>query len=207
MSTSTAATAMPTEGMPEVQLFDITSEMFFQMIEAGVFPPERRVFLWGGRLYEKMAKTPAHATTSVKIQDTLRSCLPVDWLIWPENPIALDLRHAPLPDVTIVRGPLARYHQENRHPQVTEVGLIVELAVTSLPKDLGERAEKYARAGVPSYWVADVQGRRIIEHAGPQLNEGIGSYADVNFRKHGDEIRLTLDGREVATIPVAELIW
>jgi Uma2 family endonuclease len=188
-------------------MLDVTSEMFFQMIDAGVFAPERRVFLWGGRLYEKTAKTAAHATTSVRIADTLRPRLPSDWLIWPENPIALDVRHAPLPDVTVVRGPLERYHQEDRHPQIGEVGLMVEIAVTSLSRDLTLRAEKFARALVPAYWVADVQGHCIIEHTGPQIVDGVGSYARVQPRHRGDEIGLALDGREVAVIPVSELIW
>ena len=142
---ATATPALTVEVALDAQVLDVTSEMFFQMIDAGVFSPERRVFLWAGRLYEKMAKTPAHATTFVRIADTLRPYLPADWLIWPENPIALDARHAPLPDVTFVRGPLERYHQEDRHPQISEVSLMVEIAVTSLPRDLTLRAEKFAR--------------------------------------------------------------
>ena len=98
---ATATPAFTIEVTPDAQILDVTSEMFFQMIEAGVFPPERRVFLWAGRLYEKMAKTPAHATTSVRIHRGLGRRLPADWLIWPENPIELDAQHAPLPDVTI----------------------------------------------------------------------------------------------------------
>jgi Uma2 family endonuclease len=166
MATATAPPVTESAPEPDVQPLDVTSEMFFQMIEAGVFPSERRVFLWGGRLYEKMAKTTSHATTSVRIQDRLRVALPAEWLIWPETPIALDPQYAPLPDVTVVRGPLERYHRENRHPQVVDVGLIVEIAVSSLVKDLSIRAGIFARAMVPAYWVADVQGRRIIEHRG-----------------------------------------
>jgi Uma2 family endonuclease len=204
---ATATPALTIEVTPDAQVLDVTSEMFFQMIEAGVFPPERRVFLWAGRLYEKMAKTPAHATTSVRIADTLRPHLPTDWLIWPENPIALDARHASLPDVTVVRGPLERYHREDRHPQIGEVGLLVEIAVTSLPRDLTLRAETFARALVPAYWVADVQGHRIIEHTAPQIVGGVGSYARVQPRGLRDKIHLELDGREVAAILVADLIW
>ena len=65
---ATATPALTIEVAPDAQVLDVTSEMFFQMIDAGVFSPERRVFLWAGRLYEKMAKTPAHATTSVRIR-------------------------------------------------------------------------------------------------------------------------------------------
>jgi hypothetical protein len=189
-----------------MQPFDVTSAMFFQMIEAGVFPRDCRVFLWGGRLYEKTAKTPAHATMFVRIQNRLRIELPADWLIWPEYPIALDEWHAPLPDVELVRGPLGRYEDENRHPQAADVGLIAEIAVSRLPRDLASRAARFARALVPAYWVADVRGRRIVEHSGPQVVVGVGSYSHVQERQRGDKIRLVLDGSEVAPIPVAELI-
>ena len=60
---------------------------------------------------------------------------------------------------------------------------------------------------MPAYWVADVQGHRIIEHRTPQIINGVGSYVHVDSREHRDDIRLVLDGREVTAIPVAELLW
>jgi Uma2 family endonuclease len=206
---ATATVPLTTEAALEsdVQPFDVTSEVFFQMIEAGVFPPKRRVFLWGGRLYEKMAKTVAHALTAYTIQEKLRPLIAPYWLIWPENPIPLDERHAPLPDVTVVRGPFEVYKQERRHPRVEDVGLIVEIAVSSLTQDLTVRAGKFARARVPNYWVVDVDGRRLVEHTDPQIVDGVGRYAKVEAHQRGQDVRLVLDGRELALIPVAELIW
>jgi Uma2 family endonuclease len=188
------------------QVVDLTSSTFFAMIEAGLLPPERRVFLWGGRLCEKMAKTVAHALTAYGIGEALRPLLGPDWLIWPENPLALDERHAPLPDVTVIRGPIDVYANERRHPGPGDVGLIVEVAVSSLALDLTERAEKFARALVPLYWVADVMGRRIIEHVDPQVVDGVGNYARVRPHAMGDEIRIVLDGRERGRLPVAMLL-
>ena len=200
------AIAPPPELTSDEAVVDLTTPEFFAMIEAGFFPPDRRVFLWNGRLCEKMAKTAAHATTSVAIHQALTRRLPDGWLLWPENPIALDARHAPLPDVTIVRGPLSRFVAERRHPAPGDVGLIVEIAVSSLPRDLGERAEKFARALVPRYWVADVRGGTIVEHSDPEIVEGVGHYALVKSRSPGEEIVLVLDGRAVAGLAVAELL-
>jgi Putative restriction endonuclease len=106
-----------------------------------------------------------------------------------------------------LRGPIDVYKRERRHPEARDVGLIVEVAVTSLTSDLTVRAEKFARALVPNYWVVDVSNRRIVAHAGPQIIDGVGSYAHADSREHGDHIRLVLDGQEVAAIPVADLIW
>jgi Uma2 family endonuclease len=197
----------PMPGLADNEMpVDLTSDMFFEMIEAGLFPPERRVFLWGGRLCEKMAKTVAHAFTAYTIAEALRPHLAPDWLIWPENPIALDARHAPLPDVTVIRGPAVNYARERRHPRTDDVGLIVEVAVSSLAKDLGERAEKFARALVPNYWVADVRNRRIVAHAGPEIIDGLGRYSRIGEHGLTEDISLVLDGREVARLPVAELL-
>ncbi len=50
-----------TEVAPKVSTadapFDLTIDVFSQMVEAGLIPHDRRVFLRDGRLYEKMAKT------------------------------------------------------------------------------------------------------------------------------------------------------
>jgi Uma2 family endonuclease len=190
----------------EERVIDLTTPTFFAMIEAGLFPPDRRVFLWNGRICEKMAKTVAHAITAVAIGEALRPLLGRDWLLWPENPIQLDLRNAPLPDVTVVRGPLDVYARERRHPGPSDVGLIVEVGVSSLATDLTRRARKFARALVPAYWVVDVVGRRIVEHIDPQIVEGVGSYARVRSHGVGDEIPLSLDGREYGRLPVEPLI-
>ncbi len=203
---ATVTEPMPAEAVVEDRPVDLTTDEFFGMIEAGLFAPERRVYLWDGRLCEKMAKTPSHAITSYIFHEALRSHLPADWLIWPENPIRLGTRHAPLPDISVVRGPIGRYRGAgDRHPEIVDVGLLVEISVSSLPKDLGERAEKFARALVPTYWVVDVFGGRIIEHRGPRAVEGVGSYAAVQPYGRDDVIPLVLEDREIARIPGLEL--
>ena len=157
--------------------FDVSYDLFARMVEQGLIPEGRRVYLWDGGLREKMAKTVAHAIAAVAIGEASRRRLPPGWLLWPENPIRLDARHAPLPDVPVVRGSLDDYRRANRHPVASDVGLLVEVSVTSLSADLGEVAEKYASALVPAYWVADVAGRRVIAHRAPRVVKGRGNYA------------------------------
>jgi Uma2 family endonuclease len=187
------------------RVVDLTTPTFLAMVEAGLLA-DRRVYLWGGRLCEKMAKTQAHALTAYAIGEALRPLVTPDWLIWHENPIALDDRHVPLPDVTLIRGPLEVYARGRRHPAAGDVGLIVEVAVSSLTTDLVGRAEKFARALVPTYWVADVIGGRIIEHVDPEIVDGVGRYARVRPHVPGGEIRVVLDAVERGRLPVATLL-
>ncbi len=207
MATATEMTPAPADvGEDQDRIVDMSSDEYFGMIAAGLFAPKRRVYLWGGRLCEKMAKTRPHFTVSVRIGDAVRSRMPAGWLISPENPIRLDDRHVPLPDIAVIRGPIDVYEGEDRYPTVGDVGLLIEIAVTSLPKDLGKRAEVFARALVPAYWVADVRGRSIVEHIRPEVVDGVGRYAHVRACGPEEEVPLVFDGREVARLPVRDLI-
>jgi Uma2 family endonuclease len=195
------ATVTESQGPPK-----ITSDQFFALAEAGVFDDEQRVFLWDGRIIAKMAKTVPHAMTAVRIADLIRPRLPQGWFICPEGPIQLGRWNAPLPDVAVVRGTTEIYEDENHHPSAEDLGLVVEVSFTSLARDLGIRSEQFATANIPVYWVADIQGRRMIEHREPQIVDGISSYASVKIYGHTDEIDLILDGQSIAKIPIAGML-
>jgi Uma2 family endonuclease len=179
--------------------------MFFDMIEAGVFPRESRGYLSAGSLYEAMAKTVAHAVTGMAINTALMRRLPPGWSVCTENPIAVDRINAPLPDFMIVRGEALDYARDRRHPGPEAVGLIIEVAVTSLSKVLGRNLELYARAGVPAYWVLDVIGRKALAHSGLQTIDGCPQYTQVQTVTPGEAIPLILDGQEFDRIPFAVL--
>ncbi len=55
-----------------------------------------------------------------------------------------------------------------------DILLVVEIGDTSLDHDLGAKARLYGRAGVPEYWVIDINARRIHQHRKPNA-EGYGS--------------------------------
>ncbi|WP_230842451.1 Uma2 family endonuclease [Gloeobacter morelensis] len=74
----------------------------------------------------------------------------------------MEERNQPSPDVCVARGELKDYLE--RHPRPEDLLLVVEVADSSLGFDLGAKAAAYARAGVPTYWVLDVQGRALHVH-------------------------------------------
>ncbi|MEO6809231.1 MAG: Uma2 family endonuclease [Isosphaeraceae bacterium] len=186
--------------------FDLMTDVFFQMIELGLIPTKSRVYLWNGRIYEAMAKIVPHAVFSVMIHQALNRRLPSGRLLWPENPIRLNERSAPMPDIAVVRGEPYDYLRASRHPGAADIGMLIEISVTSLPKDLGEKREQYAQAFVPVYWVADVLGRRILVHTEPGIEDGRGRYGRVEPFGPGQSIPLVLDGRELDRIPYEEFL-
>src|SRR5262249_23687211 len=128
MSTATAIapSQAPTTDMP----YDLTIDLFSRMVESGLIPRDRRVFLANGRLYEKMAKTKAHGYVGAAINRAVNQRLPAGWSLWPESTIVLDPTNAPLPDFALVRGanPLD-FAAPDRYPGPGDIGLLIEVAV------------------------------------------------------------------------------
>src|SRR5262245_22409829 len=205
MSPMTAAAPVPA---PSVNVpYDLTIDLVSRMVETGLIPQDRRVYLHNGRLYEKMAKTRAHGSVGASITMTLAPRLPAGWSLWPESTIVLDPTNAPLPDFAVIRsGNLLGRAAPDRYPGPGDIGLLIEVAVTSLHDDLTTALEQYARASIPAYWVVDVPGRRILVHTEPRSVDGRGEYARVETYRPGQALPLVLDGQEVARIPFDELL-
>jgi Uma2 family endonuclease len=202
-ATVVAPSQAPTADVP----YDLTVDLFSRMVESGLIPRDRRVFLANGRLYEKMAKTKAHGSIGAAVTRAVDRRLPPDWSLWPESTIVLDPTNAPLPDFAVVRsGDLLGRAAPDRYPGPGDIGLLIEVAVTSLHADLTTALEQYARASIPVYWVVDVLGRRILVHTEPRIVDGRGEYARVETYRPGQSLPLVLDGREVDRIPFDELI-
>ena len=124
-----------------------------------------------------------------------------------ESTIVLDPANAPLPDFAVVRsGDLLGRAAPERYPGPRDVGLLIEVAVTSLHDDLTTTLEQYARALIRAYWVVDIPGRRILVHTEPRVVDGKGEYARVETFRPGQSLPLVLDGQEVALIPFDEFL-
>jgi Uma2 family endonuclease len=186
--------------------FDLTIDLFARMIDAGLISKESRVYLQDGRLYEKMAKSNPHGYVGAAIDRALNRRLPECWWLWPESTIVLNLTNAPLPDFSVIRGNPLDFGNPSRYPEPRDVGLFIEVAVTSLRRDLTTALELYARFLIPVYWVVDVLGRRILVHSEPRVAESRGTYDRVETYRPGQSVPLTLDGQQVALIPFDEML-
>lgn len=69
----------------------------------------------------------------------------------------------PEPDVAVLTVSLPELTRQNPEldPTSEQVRLIVEVADSTLRYDLITKAGLYARAGIPEYWVLDLNGRKL----------------------------------------------
>jgi Uma2 family endonuclease len=102
-------------------------------------------------------------------------------LVWAQCPILLDFRSEPQPDVTLVRPPRDAYRE--RLPSPADVLLIVEVSDASLGYGRRIRLPKYAAAGVPEVWIANIERQAIEVHRAPTAITG---YTNVQPALRGD---------------------
>lgn len=136
-----------------------TVEDYSRMIEAGILQPEDKVELIEGQIVQMAAKGTAHGAAVRRTAELLRDLLAGQASVHTQDPIQLDNRSEPEPDVAAVRVDSLDY--ADHHPTPEEIYLVIEVADTTLAKDCGSKARAYAGAGIADYWVLDVSDRRL----------------------------------------------
>jgi Uma2 family endonuclease len=188
--------------------YHLNAEVYFRMVEEGILPHARRVYLWDGGLFEKMAKKQAHAISHSKLARALFVRVPADrWYVSTENPVAISPDKVPLPDLAIIRGEPDRYPKQP--PTAADVELIVEVMDTSAGKDLGVNLRAYAAAGVPRYWVVNLRTRQVEVYGEPSGGEAGGQAPGYGRRVvlgAGETVVLVLEGYPPIEIPVDEIL-
>jgi Uma2 family endonuclease len=204
MAMSSVLEQSPVDASPvaEESPYLFTADEFYRLLESKFFPPEARVGLWEGRIYEKMAKTQAHAVASINAIMTLTRVLPPGWCLSGENPFTVSQNKAPLPDLIVLRGRGNDYI--DRRTEAADVGLVIEFSLTRLKFDTGSKLESYARAGVSAYWVLNFKDNVIHIYESPITEEG--RFASVVTVALGGSFPFTLDGAQVCLIAASDLL-
>ncbi len=177
----------------------ISVEGYHILIERGIIGPDDKLELLDGVIVEKMPEKPPHTYATDAAQDALRAVLPAGWILRVQHPITLQTSE-PEPDLAVARG--VRRDYTNRHPGPGDLALIVEAADSSLNRDHNVKRRIYAGAGIPYYWLLDLNGRRLEIYSNPRN----GDYGRADFYGPGDSAPVILDGVEVGFVSVSALL-
>lgn len=144
-----------------------------RLVELGMFD-DARVELLEGALVEVSPEGPAHSWVITELADHLTRQIAPDLIVGAGNPWAAGDSSEPEPDLAVV--PRRRYETEHPHEAV----LLVEVARTSLSKDLATKARLYAAAGAATYWVIDLTCDLVHVHTQPS-SAGYRSVLTIGF--------------------------
>ena len=171
----------------------LTVEEFIILDNNGMFESFSKSELIDGEIVCLNAQFSRHAQVKSLLLTDLNIALRTlasDLQAWAEVSVHLSDHSLPEPDIVVTR-----FRGTGAVPHAS-VALLVEVADTTLQNDMGRKAALYAMAGIPEYWVADVEGRVIHQTWGPSGE----AYAKRRTVAFGAEIAAaTLTGVSVET--------
>jgi Uma2 family endonuclease len=153
---------------------------YLQMIEAGILGPKQRVELIGGMIVEMSPAGIPHNHYLIRI---LRIFAPLLDKFDIAIQGTLDVAEGQVYDPDFMLLPRTSDAFKTKLPTAADVLLVIEAAESSLPRDQKIKLPIYAGAGIPEYWIADLEQETLIVHRDPQP----GGYRDIKILR-GDDV-------------------
>jgi Uma2 family endonuclease len=130
-----------------------TIQDYHQMIQTGLLN-DRKVELISGEVIEMSPEGAPHSSYCGEIGEYLRKILGDRAKVREAHPITLSNNSEPEPDLAIVRTRSTLYR--DRHPYPEDIFWLVEIANSTLAKDIGMKKDLYASVGIKEYWVLNL---------------------------------------------------
>jgi len=135
-----------------------TRDECYQMMEMGILE-EARFELVHGDIIPKMTQHERHVFTCKQMQKALEAIFGEEY-VRMAAPIAIGIHEEPEPDAAaMVR--TGREYLEIGTPPAQDVRLAVEISDSTLRWDLTIKNGQYASAGIPEYWVVNINARTL----------------------------------------------
>jgi Uma2 family endonuclease len=200
---SSAVAAQPVTYGQDASMARFSVAKYQRMIEAGILTPEDKVELLENYVVLKMPRNPPHDGTVQLVMEALGPSIPNGWRLRVQSSVVLS-DSQPEPDGAVVRGDARTYL--TRHPGAADVGLLVEVADSSLLRDQRDKTRIYARAGIQIYWIVNLVDRRIEVYTQPSGPTAVPAYGTFQTYQTGDGVPLVLDGISIASVPAVDLL-
>jgi len=173
------------------ELHRISSAKYHEFIEAGVLV-DARVELIDGLICDMSPRTPEHERIVAHLNRLLANRLDSTYVLRVASALTIG-GSEPEPDLAVI----ALDTPEPYHPSTAAV--VIEVALSSLRRDLTVKPRVYASAGVKEYWVIDIEHSSVMVQRNPATDD-YGSRLELGRRD-------LLDGSVVGVdpIPVADI--
>lgn len=158
----------PEAAWPLVRRFTIAE--YHHLVEAGIIGEDERVELLEGVIVRMSPQSEPGVRVLVFLTRHLSRSLGDEYQVRPQVPVTLPSSGSePEPDLAVVRAADAQSRHEHPHKAL----LAIEVSLTSLRFDRTVKARVYARAGIPEYWIANVEAGRVEVFRDPDPTTGV----------------------------------
>ena len=142
-----------------------TVDEYLALGAAGILAKEERIELLDGEIIQMAPIGNRHRNSVNWSGDLMREAIGRRAMVQVQAPIQLDDATMPEPDIAVIR----RGSINDIAPVLpSDVYLLVEVADSSLEFDLGEKLARYAAAGIPEVWVANLRAGELVVNTEPE---------------------------------------
>ncbi len=193
----------------DLELVGLTVKQYDFMIEQGLLNEDTSTELINGFIVKKdrsasgeapMTIGDRHRTAILRLSKLDRQFELVNSFIQPQQPISLPPESELEPDLAVVKGTIDDFI--DRKPGVADLLSVIEVADSSLRRDLGVKLQMYAQAGVPEYVVVNLVNNVVLVYHDPLR----GEYQSVQTLRAGEMLKISGGLNQTVEIAVAKLL-
>jgi Uma2 family endonuclease len=174
--------AVQVKNPPKISKRLFSVEEYHRLGEVGILSADDRVELINGEIIEMSPIGSRHAACVRAIQEFLQEKLGRKAQVSVQNPIQLDDRAEPQPDIALLKPRKDRYARA--HPKPADIILVIEVSDTTLENDRSVKLPLYAHAEIPETWLIDLNQEAIEQFSDPRN----GEYRTSHRFRRGDAI-------------------
>ena len=132
-----------------------TRDEYHQLGEQGWFV-DQRTELIDGEIIIFSSQSFSHYYSVIKVERLLQKAFGDNYWVRPEGPLAANNNSEPVPDVSVISGPMEQHKDFPR-----TLILAIEISKSTQAYDLGVKPSLYASTGTPEYWMIDIVARVV----------------------------------------------
>jgi Uma2 family endonuclease len=197
---------MPTAVAPPMPMFPVhrfTVDQYHRMIQANILNEDDNVELLEGYIVPKMPRGDDHDTAIEQINHLLARLVPQGSSYRCQCALTL-ADSEPEPDFVVCTPSKVR---GGKHPRPADTFVVVEVSDSTLYLDRTVRHRVYARAGIPVYWIVNLEDRQVEVYTDPVTPPtGDPHYRTRADYKPGQDVPLTVAGAPAGTVAVDALL-
>ena len=142
-----------------------TADEYLALGAAGILAKEERIELLDGEIICMAPIGNRHMNSVDWVARLMHPAIGSRAMVRVQGSIQLDDDSMPEPDIAVIR---LRSVNDLAPVLPSDVYLVVEVADSSLEFDLGEKLARYAAAGIPEVWVANLRDGELVVNTGPE---------------------------------------
>lgn len=174
----------------------INVDEYHRMAEVGILTEADKVELIQGEIIKMSPIGSKHAAIVDRINKLLNQHYSDNAIVRIQNPVRINDINEPEPDIAVLK-----YREDyyiEKHPKPQDILLVIEVSDTTLTYDKEIKLPLYATAGIPEFWLINIEKSEIEVHRFPATD----IYKTITIHRAGDSIALpsTSDRLDVGTL-------